>query len=639
MRDHMKSLTERPDNISELTIASGKADYDREREMKRVSERFLYSAALIPEKELLGLQISADRNGAVTGYVFSSPGITVSVKDFNWIFNNYGTVKGSRSAEVRDLYENGRKVYMLTSVQGTLKDISTVRKNEHGFYTDEEYDDLISERYFSEMFAMLLAEDAVIRIIAGFAEENAAGHGMILISLPEEMSLRMRTIISFAFPHMAAAEMDLSGANKWEKVLPDKFFLNGMSRLLFSMICTESEKTSGKQEEAEYGTEDPDLLDDYEDVYVDDCDGDSDSESGFTFTPIESLELSLHTYTWLKHAGVNIVEKLRTMSDEDLMRVRNLGRKAIKEIREKLGETGNIGYIAVPSPGRPESHMDMLNDLVGLSEVKKQVKKIAAFARMKKEMAANGSGSLSAALNMEFVGNPGTAKTTVARIVAGIFKEIGLLPCGDLIEVGRADLVAKYEGQTAEKVREVFRNAKGKVLFIDEAYSLVENLSGAYGDEAIDTIVREMENNRDDTIVIFAGYPDRMESFFARNPGLRSRVPFSITFEDYSAREMLQIAELEAKKRGFTISLQAQEKVLSICESAAGKAECGNGRFCRNVVENAILEYASRVYGEESEDAPSAFELTDSDFAVSRTAGILKKKNPVGFRIPGSGCE
>lgn len=283
--------------------------------------------------------------------------------------------------------------------------------------------------------------------------------------------------------------------------------------------------------------------------------------------------------------------------------------------------------------------MDMLNDLVGLSEVKKQVKKIAAFARMKKEMAANGSGSLSAALNMEFVGNPGTAKTTVARIVAGIFKEIGLLPCGDLIEVGRADLVAKYEGQTAEKVREVFRNAKGKVLFIDEAYSLVENLSGAYGDEAIDTIVREMENNRDDTIVIFAGYPDRMESFFARNPGLRSRVPFSITFEDYSAREMLQIAELEAKKRGFTISLQAQEKVLSICESAAGKAECGNGRFCRNVVENAILEYASRVYGEESEDAPSAFELTDSDFAVSGTAGILKKKNPVGFRIPGSGCE
>ena len=282
--------------------------------------------------------------------------------------------------------------------------------------------------------------------------------------------------------------------------------------------------------------------------------------------------------------------------------------------------------------------MDMLNELIGLSEVKDQVRKIAAFARMKKEMASNGSGSMCVALNMEFVGNPGTAKTTVARIVAGIFKEIGLLPCGDLFEVGRADLVALYEGHTAEKVREVFRNAKGSVLFIDEAYSLVENAAGAYGDEAINTIVQEMENIRDDTIVIFAGYPDRMESFFARNPGLRSRVPFSITFKDYSAREMLQIAKLEAKKRGFTISSQAKEKVLSILESAAGKAECGNGRFCRNVVENAILEYASRIYGEQSKDTPATFELADSDFAVSETADTIKKKNPIGFSIPGSGC-
>lgn len=635
MTDHMKSVTERPDNISVLTIASGQTDYSREREIKRVSERFLYSAALIPENEILGLQISADRDGAVTGYVFSSPGITVSVKDFNWIFNNYGTAKGSKSAEVRDLFEGGRKVYMLTSVQGTLKDISAVRKKESDLYTDDEYDDIISDRYFSDMVAMLMAEDAVIRFIAGFAGESAPGHGMILISLPEEMSLRMRTIISFAFPHMAAAEMELSGENKGEKVLPDKFFLNGMSRFLFSMICTESEKSSGKQKEAEDETEDLNPADDYEDVYADVCEGDSDSESEFTFTPIESLGLSIHSYSCLKRARVNSVEKLRTMSDEDLMRVRNLGRKTLNEIREKLAAAGNI---AVHSPGRPKSHMDMLNELIGLREVKDQVRKIAAFARMKKEMAANGSGSLCAALNMEFVGNPGTAKTTVARIVAGIFKEIGLLPCGDLIEVDRADLVAIYEGQTAEKVREVFRNAKGSVLFIDEAYSLVENAAGAYGDEAINTIVQEMENNRDDTIVIFAGYPDRMESFFARNPGLRSRVPFSITFKDYTAREMLQIAELEAKKRGFSISLQAKDKVLSILESAAGKAECGNGRFCRNVVEKAILEYAYRIYGEQSKDTPATFELTDSDFAVSGTADLIKKKNPIGFSIPGSGC-
>ena len=160
-------------------------------------------------------------------------------------------------------------------------------------------------------------------------------------------------------------------------------------------------------------------------------------------------------------------------------------------------------------------------------------------------------------LNMEFIGNPGTAKTTVARITAGILHEIGLLPTSELVEVGRADLVAKYTGQTADKVKEVFQKAKGKLLFIDEAYALTDCWENSYGDEAISTIVQEMENNREDTVVIFAGYPDKMNEFFSRNPGLRSRVPFTIRFSDYSAEEMAQIVEAEAKKRGFSLMPEA----------------------------------------------------------------------------------
>ena len=181
-------------------------------------------------------------------------------------------------------------------------------------------------------------------------------------------------------------------------------------------------------------------------------------------------------------------------------------------------------------------------------------------------------------LNMEFSGNSGTAKTTVARILAGILYETGLISDRELVEVGRADLVARYEGQTAEKVRDVFRRAKGKLLFIDEAYSLLEEREGAFGDEAISTIVQEMENRREDTIVVFAGYPDKMDEFFSRNPGMRSRVPFRIDFPDYSTEEMAEIVELEARKRGFSIEAGSREKIMEICTLAAGRPDAGNGR-------------------------------------------------------------
>ena len=303
--------------------------------------------------------------------------------------------------------------------------------------------------------------------------------------------------------------------------------------------------------------------------------------------------------------------------------------KSRDEVRQKLSEFKN--YVKLV-PQQVIDYMAQLDELVGLEDVKAQVKKIVAYAKMKKDMAARGDDSLTIALNMEFVGNPGTAKTTVARIIAGIFNQIGLLPSNELIEVGRADLVAKYEGQTADRVKHVFEWAKGKVLFIDEAYSLVENWEGEFGDEAINTIVQEMENNREHTVVIFAGYPNKMEEFLTRNPGLRSRVPFCIPFKDYSAQEMVQIAKSEAKKKGFSISSEARESIMTACQAAANNPNMGNGRFCRNLVESAILNYALRIYGDTDEAVNSDFCLSAKDFAFPDTLQQPQKQVPIGFR-------
>ncbi len=233
--------------------------------------------------------------------------------------------------------------------------------------------------------------------------------------------------------------------------------------------------------------------------------------------------------------------------------------------------------------------------------------------------------------NMIFYGPSGTGKTTVARILAGLLHELGLLTGSEILEVGRADLVARYVGQTADKVREVFKKARGRLLFIDEAYSLVDGERGEFGDEAINTIVQEMENRREETVVVFAGYPEEMDAFFAQNPGLRSRVPFRIRFADYSAAELLQIAEAEAEKRGFTLSPEGRARAAELCEAAACRPAAGNGRFCRNLVEAAVLGYAARVYGTAEETPAGDFTLTAEDFRFPDGLRPQRKPPQIGF--------
>ena len=277
------------------------------------------------------------------------------------------------------------------------------------------------------------------------------------------------------------------------------------------------------------------------------------------------------------------------------------------------------------------NYMDELQALVGIKTAKDQVKKILAFAKMRKAMEEKGEQLEPITLNMEFVGNPGTAKTTVARIVAGLLKEIGIVKTGEFIEVGRADLVAQYVGQTAPMVQNVFQRAKDGVLFIDEAYSLLEEGSGGFGDEAINMIVQEMENNRKDIIVIFSGYPDEMDEFFLRNPGLRSRVPFRVRFDDYTTDELANICELEAGKRGFLTDINAKAFIKEICASSAKNVENGNGRYCRNLVERAVLNFALRNYRGDEVEADIEYILKREDFCDVNV--FEEKKSTIGFQV------
>lgn len=256
----------------------------------------------------------------------------------------------------------------------------------------------------------------------------------------------------------------------------------------------------------------------------------------------------------------------------------------MKSVKKQLAEKNPQG-----------SAYDELKKMIGLENAKGMIDRALNYYKAQKLFKDKGMQAKHPAMHMVFTGNPGTAKTTVARLFARIMKENGLLSEGKLYEVGRADLVGKYVGWTAQIVKEKFKKAKGSVLFIDEAYSLIDDRSGMFGDEAINTIVQEMENNREDIVVIFAGYPNEMERFLSRNPGLRSRIAFHISFEDYTPDELCGITELITEKNGMTLAPGTREKLLDIFAAAAAQNDFGNGRFARSLVEQAQMKQADRL--------------------------------------------
>ena len=241
-----------------------------------------------------------------------------------------------------------------------------------------------------------------------------------------------------------------------------------------------------------------------------------------------------------------------------------------------------------------------INELVGLAPVKEYVFGLADNLQVQQRRAAAGLKTASLSMHMIFTGNPGTGKTTIARLVARYLKAIGALKGGQLVEVTRADLVGRYTGHTAPLTNSVIESALGGVLFIDEAYSLYRGEQDSFGLEAIDTLVKGMEDHRDELVVILAGYTREMETFLTANSGLASRFPNRIEFPDYTAVELLQITHVLAKNKGYTLAEACTEPLLGYYarwqESDARTA--GNGRLARNTLEKAIFHQSRRLVAE-----------------------------------------
>ena len=277
------------------------------------------------------------------------------------------------------------------------------------------------------------------------------------------------------------------------------------------------------------------------------------------------------------------------------------------------------------------SAYDELMSMIGIKSAKEIANKAINYYKAQKLFKDKGMNTSGVSMHMVFTGNPGTAKTTVARLLAQIMKDNGVLKKGHMVEVGRAGLVGKYVGHTAKLVVEKFEAASGGVLFIDEAYSLIDEKEGSYGDEAINTIVQEMENHRDDVMVIFAGYPDKMKEFISRNPGLKSRIAFHLSFEDYSVDELCDIAKFIGNKQGFVLADDAMEKLRIDFTNAKQMSDFGNGRYVRNIIENAKIEQASRLlemnYDEVTKEDVTT--LVAADIICGSIATTPKKR--IGF--------
>ena len=239
---------------------------------------------------------------------------------------------------------------------------------------------------------------------------------------------------------------------------------------------------------------------------------------------------------------------------------------------------------------------DELGELTGLESIKHDVKELIAYVKVQKMRSEKGLKSVPVSLHLVFTGNPGTGKTTVARIIAKLYKKIGVLSKGQLVEVDRSGLVAGYVGQTAIKTGEKIKEAKGGVLFVDEAYALAKD-GDDYGQESIDTILKAMEDNRDDFVVIVAGYTEPMKKFIDSNPGLRSRFNKYINFEDYSIDELIAIFNSYCRKYEYSVGEEDLERIGNLIKLRKAKSDgnFANAREVRNMFEEIITNQARRI--------------------------------------------
>jgi stage V sporulation protein K len=313
-----------------------------------------------------------------------------------------------------------------------------------------------------------------------------------------------------------------------------------------------------------------------------------------------------HTHSYIPHI---MVSHLRTeerahmnqpRSDQEITTLLASGQISVIEAMRYFRDLSAGASEPEPQQPAPPPAMDAMSELgtlVGISRVKELVAELQAYIQINRCRAAEHLATEPMVLHMIFKGNPGTGKTTVARILGRLMCELGVLPKGHLVETERADLVGEYIGHTAQKTREQINRAMGGILFIDEAYSLARGGEKDFGKEAIDTMVKAMEDHKDELILILAGYKDEMEWFLQQNPGLRSRFPIILSFDDFSEDELMQIGREMLKRRQYRMSPAAEQRLAGIIRThmILEQKNFGNARLVRNLIELAIRRQAVRL--------------------------------------------
>lgn len=331
---------------------------------------------------------------------------------------------------------------------------------------------------------------------------------------------------------------------------------------------------------------------------------------------IQDLRMAtVHGNLW----AADILSKIQSTSSpvNNINSSRNFGESPIWERFRLSSNSGQKSDFNNKPARQATDSMSELDSLIGLTRVKDEVRSLKNFVEVQQKRERQGLKKASVSYHCVFSGSPGTGKTTVARIVASIYKEIGLLKKGHLVEVQRADLVAEYLGQTAPKVNAKIDEALDGILFIDEAYTLAQGKDDSFGQEAIDTLLKRMEDDRDRLVVIVAGYSDEIKTFINSNPGLQSRFNRYINFEDYSHIELMEIFLRNLKKGEYHITEGAHRKAFQTIYREVQKKEAhfGNARYVRNLFEKVIQRQANRLSKIANPTRSQLMEITDEDIS------------------------
>ena len=303
-------------------------------------------------------------------------------------------------------------------------------------------------------------------------------------------------------------------------------------------------------------------------------------------------------------------------AQDALSEAKNLLKDMDEQLASPAGPGGSDGGAEAEAPQEPEKDpMEELDQLIGLESIKSDVKELMDFVKIQKMRKDQGLKSVPVSLHLVFTGNPGTGKTTVARIIGRLYKQIGVLSKGQLVETDRSGLVAGFVGQTALKTQENIKAAMGGVLFIDEAYALTSNEQDTFGQESVDTILKAMEDHRDDLVVIVAGYTAPMEKFINSNPGLKSRFNKYIEFPDYTTDELEQIFYMNCKKYDYVVEEEVKHQIRSliVLRKLQQLENFANAREVRNMFEEIITNQARRVAAMENPTQEDMMKITLED--------------------------